>query len=335
MIFGVAAVICMLSVFTLIGCMGLLADKSGTQEIVSAAVETESVDIIAETLTEQTKETDEKTTELSAEDAAKTSTEAAAEMAAGKKGTGYYEKIWREMSAKAAVQEAYAADDTGEEAVSEETLTPNEAGIIILQEIDRIFGDDLEHMYVSRMSYDSVGEGWNGRWNGFIENDYDDTDERYTSYQFTIDAISGEILEMRKFQSYQAGFSGSDISWTEEEMLELTKKLVEAYQLMPEGELDWESAKVIACNESQIEQAEKEIMEEPDTAMMLTNSVIFYRNGNQQFMVETDWETGELLGYYHLDSLSYGQSTTRLIHIGDSEYIVYPLGNEQVNGQTN
>lgn len=328
LIFGVAAGFCMVSVFALIGCMGFYADGVGTQEIVSDAVETESVDIIAETLTDNSKEAVGETTEPSAEDAVKTDEEGATELAAAevKKAAVQYEKMWKEMSSEAAVQYQEVRDGDGfeKDEVFGKILTPNETGIIVLQEINRLYGDNMEGMYVSRMNYASIGDGWNGQWSGFIENHYDASDERYQSYQFTVDAVSGEILEMSKFQSYQVGKGGSGISWTEEEMLEHAKKLVEDYQLMPDGELDWESAKVILCDDTQLQQAEDEINEEPDTAVMLTNCVIFYQNGNQQFMVETDRETGELMGYYRFDLIYAGQST-RLIRTGDYEYFL--LGN--------
>ncbi len=177
-------------------------------------------------------------------------------------------------------------------------LSREEAGLIMLKEINRLFAEEtLNQLSIESICMETsvwINEIPYISWIGRFTNGLDIVDPNYVSYDFEVDAVSGKIIRCQRFHSYQKGKDYSSISWTDEEILEQAGKWIETYDLTFGEELDWTNAELINVTED-VPSMMKELEEGSFTS--LGNIVVFPKNGKWYFYISIDFETGRLESY--------------------------------------
>lgn len=306
LLFGATTGICMVSVFLLLGSMGIYAEQSGTGEW-APDPETESVSSLMD-LNEA--EDEAMAGEDNIEDAnllpdeelrdiwEKMYAEYLAQLELSEEDPGYDPGVFRVEYEPGDIEEkSLQAGDTG-------YLDGVEAGVILLKEINRLYPmEDLKSFKINRFQMNDYGVKWENsipdskyEWDGYLYNGNEITDPEYVAYQFTINALSGKIMDIFRSYPYQKDADYWDTVWTEEEVKERGRQLIEKYHLAEGKDLDWETVSVSTYDAEQIAEAREELEEDPGCSMGLWNVLIFYNDG-QQLYLGIDWATGELAGY--------------------------------------
>lgn len=324
-----ASSFCLIFVLVLVWSMGIYAEKSGTQEFEAEMEESESSDMLTKIIAEDRKKDAEeantedaegtggaeaeaaKAAKASAEaEAAKASTEAEAAKAnaeavaeAGAMAEEGLKDIWEKMYQeyeKAGkdnpdLQENIASDAKA----SVNGISVNDAGLILLKEINRLYPQDsLVDLKVSDMDLEcsTMPNSNVVYWTGKLENGYGPTEESYRSYTCQIDSVSGKIVSFGKFQPYQKDKDYTAISWTDEEIKEHAKQLIEKYDLSQGEELDWDSVE-IHNGQEEIDSLKDEFAKRPDLSISIHNTLVFEKDGLKTFYFCLDWATGEISNY--------------------------------------
>lgn len=294
----IAACFCIASVLMLIGCMESLAEKSGTADLTPAILESEEPDTLTNVLNEAGNEK-----ETSSESAGSNRVIHEAE---GPRSEEELKGIWDQIYQTYVNSDVYQPlEETNENVIQDQDsdvlLGASEAGLIMLKEIDRLYPEnDMEHFILStfRRVEDDMGEDdpHSVKWRGFIEDVYAMYAKHYTSYYFEIDAITGKILDFETFYPYERSKKYTYISWTDKEILERAKELVETYHLADGEELDWSNVEVI--NETENAGAlERDLEKDELLRIALSNSVSFLKEGEEYFHLGIDFATGALSEY--------------------------------------
>lgn len=161
-------------------------------------------------------------------------------------------------------------------------LPMKEAGNIVLKEIHRLFNEDMVGMKLV-MSFSD------GRWGGWLLNDYNVGDERYKEYTFRMDARSGKIWWLTGGKQTM-DYTGK-VTFTDEEIIENARTIIKKYHLANVNQLNW--------NEVYVYNACKDIKHPIDERLQqnagrITNYVEFNTDEGERVQVAMDWETGEL-----------------------------------------
>lgn len=178
------------------------------------------------------------------------------------------------------------------------------AGVMALKEIARLSPaddlEDLENLRIRNLLFSAVqpADGLHQfKWEIDLDNGYVVSDWRHLSYGVSLDAVSGQILLFHKFRPYQPDVDYSQFSWTDDQIRENAKELIEKYHLADGKELDWENTQIVnRTGELDSLQAELE-EDDPYMGYGLGNTVFFSSEGREDFYITMDWETGELYTY--------------------------------------
>lgn len=303
----VAAGLCIVSVFLLVGSMGAYAEKSGTVEFVPETSESETSDTLMEILSESSQESETvKEGPLSSMELQKIWEKMygeylAADYTDDESRRGDVEKFLADQNAGPdAIKNEEIYKDTYLSASPDSGLSAKETGLSILKEINRLYPEDgLDNLRIDTLNVDSDfgnDEGFYVEWVGALDNGYEMFDAEYISYNFHIDAASGKIMHFGKFHPYQKDKDYSGISWTDEEIKDHARELIQKYDLTEGEELDWSDIELYNGTD-EIESLKKELEEEPESSVMVSNLIIFRKNNQRYFYFNVDWETGEICDY--------------------------------------
>lgn len=196
--------------------------------------------------------------------------------------------------------EAGKGDTKQQEDFTDEMIDVNEAGLILLKEINHIYPNDSpEDLKIGWMELERCtvpGEEHIVYWTGKLENGYAPTEENYRSYSCQIDSVSGKMVSFGKFRPYQKEKDYSVISWTDEQIKEQAKQLIETYDLFQGEELNWDTVKVYSGKE-EIDSLKDDFKDKPNLSVSVCNTLVFDKNGQIIIYFCMDWETGEISNY--------------------------------------
>ncbi len=161
-------------------------------------------------------------------------------------------------------------------------LPMKEAGSIVLKEIHRLFDEDMAGMKLV-MSFTD------GRWGGWLLNDYPVNDERYKNYTFRMDARSGKIWWLTGGKE-QVKYT-KKTSFTDEEIIANARSIIKKYNLADVSGVNWNNVYVYNAGKDNRNPIEDKLNQE---GTRITNYVEFYSDDGELIQVSTDWETGEL-----------------------------------------
>lgn len=161
-------------------------------------------------------------------------------------------------------------------------LPMKEAGNIVLKEIHRLFDEDMAGMKLV-MSFTD------GRWGGWLLNDYPTTDERYKNYTFRMDARSGKIWWLTGGKEHVRYTKKT--SFTDEEIIANARSIIKKYNLADVSSVNWNNLYVYNAEKDSRNPIEEKLNQE---GTRITNYVEFYSDDGELIQVATDWETGEL-----------------------------------------
>ena len=161
-------------------------------------------------------------------------------------------------------------------------LPMKEAGNIVLKEIHRLFDEDMTGMKLV-MSFTE------GRWGGWLLNDYPTEDERYKNYTFRMDARSGKIWWLTGGKE-QIKYT-KKTSFTDEEIIANSRNIIKKYNLADVSSVNWNNVYVYNAQKDKRNPIEDKLSQEGNR---ITNYVEFYSDDGELIQVATDWETGEL-----------------------------------------
>ncbi|MBQ7776424.1 MAG: hypothetical protein IJ379_10955 [Lachnospiraceae bacterium] len=160
-------------------------------------------------------------------------------------------------------------------------LSMEEAGLIVLKEIHRLFDEDMVGMKLV-MSFSD------GKWGGWLLNDYDVDNEKYKSYSFRMDARTGKIWWLT---------GGGNVNYTKKtsmtdaEIITNTRSLIKKYNIANVENVNWNKVTVYNAG-GQIKELLEESKENPN--MHIANYIEFYSDEGELMRISTDWETGKL-----------------------------------------
>ena len=157
-----------------------------------------------------------------------------------------------------------------------------EAGNIVLKEIHRLFDEDMVGMKLV-MSFTD------GRWSGWLLNEYSADDERYKSYTFRMDARSGKIWWLTGGKQ-SVKYSGKT-TFTDEQIIENARSIIKKYHLVNVSQLNWNEVYVYNAAKDKRNPIEERLEREEGR---ITNYVEFCSDDGEWVQVSMDWETGEL-----------------------------------------
>lgn len=172
-------------------------------------------------------------------------------------------------------------------------ISMKEASNIVLKEIHKLFEEDMMGMKLI-MSYSD------GKWGGWLVNDYDADNELYKSYSFRIDARTGKIWWLKGGLA-NISYTKKE-SVTDEEIVESVRKIIQKYHLANVSTVDWNN--VLVHNASA---AMKNYLAESNGApgARITNYVEFYNDEGEHMRIDIDYETGELWQVLNTDYQYY------------------------------
>lgn len=301
-----AAALCVISVLLLVGSMGIYAEKSGTKELTGEMAESEPSDALKEVLAQGSEEK-EVITEGPVPD--ETLLQIWDKMFSEYLAADYSNDDSRRISAEKFIQDIQAEEgsrkneavyaDTRLSDSSEYALSPSEAGLTALKEINRLYPEDaLDNLKIDSLNVEDdigINEEAFVELSGSLDNGYEIWEPGYVSYNFQIDAVTSKIMSFGKHRAYQKGKDYEAISWTDEEIKEHAKELIETYDLTKGEQLDWSDFELYNGEES-LEGLNEEL-EEPESSVMIVNTIIFAKEGKRYFYLNMDWETGEICNY--------------------------------------
>jgi len=161
-------------------------------------------------------------------------------------------------------------------------ISMKEAGNIILKEIHKLFEEDM-------MGLKLVMSFSDGKWGGWLLNEYAEEHPLYKSYTFRMDARTGKIWWLTG-GLMNVEYTNKE-SVTDEEIVESVRKLIQKYHLANVSTVDWNHVLVYNGTDDM-----KRYMEE--TAQVqgqrIINYVEFYSDEGEHMRVDVDYETGEL-----------------------------------------
>lgn len=289
---------CMVCVVVLLKSMGIYAEKIGTEELMLQQSDSEDADALTDVLAGGSENgdvilkgavTDEEINQiwLNLYEKYHSSKEGQEEIVKWAKDSEMMDRL--------------VADGDGDEyglSYDSANLSREEAGLIMLKEINRLFAEEtLNQLFIESICMETsvgINEVPYISWMGRFTNGLDIADPNYVSYDFEVDAVSGKIIRCQRFHSYQKGKDYSSISWTDEEILEQAGKWIETYDLAFGEALDWTNAELINVTED-VPSMMKELEEGSFTS--LGNIVVFPKNGKRYFYISIDFETGNLESY--------------------------------------
>lgn len=289
---------CMVCVVVLLKSMGIYAEKIGTEELMLQQSNSEDADALTDVLAGDSENgdvilkgavTDEEINQiwLNLYEKYHLSKEGQEEIVKWAKDSEMMDRL--------------VADGDGDEyglSYDSANLSREEAGLIMLKEINRLFAEEtLNQLFIESICMETsvgINEVPYISWMGRFTNGLDIVDPNYVSYDFEVDAVSGKIIRCQRFHSYQKGKDYSSISWTDEEILEQAGKWIETYDLAFGEALDWTNAELINVTED-VPSMMKELEEGSFTS--LGNIVVFPKNGKRYFYISIDFETGNLESY--------------------------------------
>lgn len=169
-------------------------------------------------------------------------------------------------------------------------MSMKEAGSIVLKEIHKVFDEDMVDMKLI-MSFND------GKWGGWLLNEYEADHEKYKNYSFRMDARSGRIWWLTGGKE-KVNYT-QKVSFTDEEIVQNTRAIVKKYRLAKVDKLNWNN--VLIYNVLK----EPELLEQKlsQGEGRITNYVEFYSDDDELVRVSTDWETGELWSILYKDYL--------------------------------
>lgn len=157
-----------------------------------------------------------------------------------------------------------------------------EAGIIILKEIHNLFKEDMTGMKLV-MSFND------GKWGGWLLNDFDLEDENYKSYSFRMDGRTGKLLWITGGK--KSGVYSQKVTRTDEEIIENARSIIKKYHLANVEKLNWNTVTVYNAGKNL---GELQLGTDGRTDARITDYIEFYSDEGELIRVATDWETGEL-----------------------------------------
>lgn len=161
-------------------------------------------------------------------------------------------------------------------------LSMKEAGNIILKEIHKLFEEDMMGMKLV-MSYND------GKWGGWLTNDYDVDNVLYKSYSFRIDARTGKIWWLTGGLT-NVSYTQKE-SVTNEEIVDSIRKLIQKYHLANVSTVDWSN--VLVHNASVV--MKRHLVENIGVpGSRITNYIEFYNDEGEHMRIDIDYETGAL-----------------------------------------
>lgn len=279
------------------GASGAAAETSAQEEAAKAGAKeaeaqkrTEEADAQKRTEEEAAKASAEEAAKAGAEEAAKASAEAAAKDGA-EEGL---KDIWKEM------YQAYGGVQT-DTAASLNGISVNDAGLTLLKEIQHLYPkDSLADLKIKDIYLESMTDSADVYWTGTLENAYGPTEASYRSYSCQIDSVSGKIISFGKFQPYQKDIDYSAISWTDGDIKEHAKQLIETYGVAQGEALDWDSVKIYNGKE-EIDSLKQKFAERPNLSTSVCNTLVFEKDGLIKLYFCMDWATGEISNYLWVD----------------------------------
>lgn len=275
---GIAAGICIASVGILIGCMGTYAEKSGTEEWTGDILQQESGGSLTQILTESSKTETIQSSEQESE----------------------LQETWQKLYT-AYLESGFSDSDDVD--LPDVGLTAEEAGLIFLKEIKRIYPEDtLDNLYLRTCQKEHEYDGENYlEWYMLLDNTEDpfQVNENEISYSIAINAVSSKIVLFGKYRPFKKGVDYACSSWTDDDIIEHVRQMIETYQLTDIDSLDWSDVEVFNGTD-EYASALKELEEDPETNFQISSFVFFSKNGQRHFQVCIDWMTGELSDYVWL-----------------------------------
>lgn len=161
-------------------------------------------------------------------------------------------------------------------------LSMKEAGTLVLKEIHRLFHEDMVGMKLV-MSFSD------GKWGGWLLNNYDADSELHKSYSFRMDARTGKIWWLTGGRRNVSYTKKSPI--TDREIIINAYNMIKKYNIANVEKVNWNNVVVYNASEN-IKELLEESKEKPE--MHITNYVEFYTDEGELMRVSTDWETGAL-----------------------------------------
>ncbi len=170
-------------------------------------------------------------------------------------------------------------------------ISMEEAGDIVLKEIHRLFNEDMVGMKLV-ISLDD------GKWGGWLLNDYPATDKKYKSYSFRLDARSGKIWWLTGGKSNPTYSKKAAV--TNAEIIENARSIIKKYHLADVENLNWNEVTVYNASDNI-----SKLMQELASGKIsnITNYVEFHTDEGELVQISTDWETGELWMVLYKDYL--------------------------------
>lgn len=161
-------------------------------------------------------------------------------------------------------------------------ISMKEAGNIILKEIHKLFEEDMMGMKLV-MSFSD------GKWAGWLLNEYDTDSELYKNYTFRMDARTGKIWQLTGGVMNTVYTVKEYV--TDEEIVDSVRKLIQKYHLANVSSVNWNQ--VLVHNASA--DMKRYIEETPQQQVEhIVNYVEFYSDEGEHMRVDIDYETGEL-----------------------------------------
>lgn len=161
-------------------------------------------------------------------------------------------------------------------------LSMKEAGTIILKEIHKLFEEDMMGMKLV-MSFSD------GKWGGWLLNDYDSDNALYKNYSFRMDARNGKIWWLKGGLTNVTYTTKEGI--TNEEIVDSVRKMIQKYHLANVNTVDWSNVLVHNASASMTRYMADSTGEQVER---ITNYVEFYSDEGEHMRIDIDYETGEL-----------------------------------------
>ncbi len=161
-------------------------------------------------------------------------------------------------------------------------LSMKEAGNIILKEIHKLFEEDM-------MGLKLVMSFSDGKWGGWLLNEYAEDNPMYKSYTFRMDARSGKIWWLTG-GLMNVEYTNKE-SMTDEEIVENIRKLIQKYHLANVSTVDWNNVLIYNGTDDMKHYVEGTLQLQ---GQRIINYVEFYSDEGEHMRVDVDYETGEL-----------------------------------------
>lgn len=174
--------------------------------------------------------------------------------------------------------------------ISENDLSMEQAGLLGLKEVHRIFGEDMEGMRLV-MWLENTKEGQvSDIWMGFLTNGINDVEmeegKQWKSYRFDLDAVTGEILYLHEsLEETEYYFLEQEETLSEEEILNRADAYVEQYGLADLSEVAGEIQ-----NDAPVYWGKSDF----------EDIVLYRKNGTAYMVLQIVKKTGELRGYTYV-----------------------------------